>query len=133
MSIKKCTESYSGCPLTNINSHFYLNCLQESIPEMYQSGWHNDCLLRYRKVEFCQNKWFIMDRIIPKKKWTVKRITIIGVPAAVILIFLFNALFGDRSTKLNVQSERLTLSTVIRAPFQEFIPITGSVIPIKTV
>ncbi len=75
----------------------------------------------------------MMDRPIQKKKWTVKRLMLMGIPTALILFFLFTALFGDRSTKLNVQSERLTITTVTRAPFQEFIPVTGAVIPIKTV
>ncbi|MBN1893330.1 HlyD family efflux transporter periplasmic adaptor subunit [bacterium] len=74
-----------------------------------------------------------MDRPIPKKKWTLKRIGMIGIPSAFILFVLSSLLFGDRRSQLNVQAERLTVSTVSRAPFQEFIPVTGTVIPIKTV
>ena len=37
------------------------------------------------------------------------------------------------TSKLNVQSERLTISTVERNKFQEFITITGIVLPLRTV
>jgi len=57
----------------------------------------------------------------------------VGIPAALILFFSLNMLFGDHRSKLNVETERLTISTVTKAPFQEFIPVTGTVIPIKTV
>jgi HlyD family secretion protein len=57
----------------------------------------------------------------------------IGIPATFILLFSLNMLFGDHRSKLNVETERLTISTVTRAPFMEFIPVTGTVIPIKTV
>ncbi|MBN2030323.1 HlyD family efflux transporter periplasmic adaptor subunit [bacterium] len=74
-----------------------------------------------------------MDRQIEKKIWTRKRIILlssIGVFAFFILRFI---VFGDRSSKYNVQAERITISTVEEAPFQEFIPVTGTVIPIQTV
>ncbi len=74
-----------------------------------------------------------MDRIIPKKKWTVKRIAVIGGSTAFVLFILISILFGDHSSKLNIKTERITISTVSRGPFQEFIPVTGTVIPIKTV
>lgn len=74
-----------------------------------------------------------MDKPIKKKQWTIKRIGMIGIPAGVILFLILNLVFGDHRSKLNVQVERITISTVTKAPFQEFIPVTGTVIPIKTV
>jgi HlyD family secretion protein len=74
-----------------------------------------------------------MDRSIPKKKWPLKRIGMIGIPAAFFLLLVMNLLFGDHRSKLNVETERLAISTVTRAPFMEFIPVTGTVIPIRTV
>lgn len=73
-----------------------------------------------------------MDRKIEKKKWPLKRIiTYSGIVAFVgSLLYLF--LFGDYSKKLNVEQERLTISTVKFEPFQEFIPVTGEVRPIET-
>jgi len=74
-----------------------------------------------------------MDRKIEKKKWPPKKIAtlaaIVIFVAAVIYIFLFKF----RQSTLNVQKERITISTVSKGPFQEFIPIIGNVLPINTV
>ena len=74
-----------------------------------------------------------MDRKIEKKKWTIKKMATYGTGILLLLFIIFNFLLGDSSSKLNVQTERLTISTVSRGPFQEFIPVTGNVVPIKTV
>ncbi|UCF62853.1 MAG: HlyD family efflux transporter periplasmic adaptor subunit [bacterium] len=74
-----------------------------------------------------------MDRKIEKKKWTIKKIATYGTGILLLLFIIYNFLLGDSSSKLNVQKERLTLSTVSKGPFQEFIPVTGNVVPIKTV
>lgn len=74
-----------------------------------------------------------MDRIIEKKKWPPKKIALIAVPTIIVLLILYSLIFGNHDTKLNVQAERLIVSMVERSEFQEFIPVTGTVIPIKTV
>jgi HlyD family secretion protein len=48
----------------------------------------------------------------------------------VFVLYVF--VFSDQSAKLNVESEKITISTVEYEPFQEFIPITGAVQPIQT-
>ncbi|MCJ7811791.1 HlyD family efflux transporter periplasmic adaptor subunit [bacterium] len=74
-----------------------------------------------------------MDRKIEKKMWTRKRILMLSaIGLFIFLVFRF-VVFGDHSSKYNVQTERITISTVEEAPFQEFIPVTGTVIPIQTV
>jgi HlyD family secretion protein len=73
-----------------------------------------------------------MDRKIEKKKWTLKKIIIITTGSIFIFMILWQILLGDHSSKLNVDNERITISTVTKGPFQEFIPVTGTVIPIKT-
>jgi len=73
-----------------------------------------------------------MDRQIKKNKWPPKKIALVGVGGLVIIILFYNAIFGDSSSRLNVEAERLTISIVERGPFQEFIPVTGSVLPIET-
>ncbi len=74
-----------------------------------------------------------MDRQIKKKKWTPKRIAVLSL-AAVFLVFALKViLFDTRDTKLNVNAERLSISTVNKGPFQEFIAVTGTLIPIKTI
>jgi HlyD family secretion protein len=74
-----------------------------------------------------------MDRNIKKKKWPPRKIALYGLPSLFILIMIWSIGFGDHSSKLNVQTDRITLSTVRRDEFQEFIPVTGTVIPIRTI
>ena len=74
-----------------------------------------------------------MDRKIEKKKWTWQRIAIIVVALSG-MGFLANAIYKDAGTsRLNVQTERLLIDTVKQSNFQEYIPVTGVVLPIKTV
>jgi HlyD family secretion protein len=73
-----------------------------------------------------------MDRTIEKKIWTKKRIIAASSVGVFVLFVLFTFVFADRSSKLNVEKERLTISEVTRAPFQEYIPVTGTVEPIQT-
>jgi HlyD family secretion protein len=74
-----------------------------------------------------------MDRIIEKKKWPPKKIAMIAVPSLFILLVLYSIILGNHETKLNVESDRLIVSTVEYGEFLEFIPVTGTVIPIRTV
>ncbi len=74
-----------------------------------------------------------MDRTIEKKKWPPKKIISYSLGSIFIFIVIYNLLFGDTSSKLNVESEKLTISTVTKGPFKEYIPITGTIIPIRTV
>lgn len=74
-----------------------------------------------------------MDRIIPRKKWTRKRLLLWGGVVAGTLAALSFFLFADTRSSLNVDQEKLTISSVVEGPFLEFIPITGAVQPIKTV
>ncbi|MCU0443817.1 MAG: HlyD family efflux transporter periplasmic adaptor subunit [Microscillaceae bacterium] len=72
-----------------------------------------------------------MDRVIVKKKWTTQRIlTIVG--SAVLVIFVIYQLLGDTKSKLNVETEKISISNVQKGAFQEFIAIDGAVQPIKT-
>ncbi len=74
-----------------------------------------------------------MDRVIQKKKWNTKRImTLAGV---VLLVVLMAASYMSTSGKsnLNVDEKRITVSQVRKGVFQEFIPIDGVVMPLKTI
>lgn len=73
-----------------------------------------------------------MDRQIEKKTWTKKRIYSAGGIAIFIVFILYVFVFSDQSSKLNVEAEKITISTVEYSAFQEFIPITGTVQPIQT-
>jgi HlyD family secretion protein len=74
-----------------------------------------------------------MDRVLEKKKWPPKRIAAILGSGVFFLAILFYSLFGDTSSKFRVEEEKITVSTVTRAPFQEFIPVTGNVLPRTTI
>jgi HlyD family secretion protein len=74
-----------------------------------------------------------MDRPIEKKFWTQKRIAWIALACLLIFAILYGLLLKDRSLRLYVSAEQLTISEVKRGAFQEWIPINGTVVPIKTV
>jgi HlyD family secretion protein len=74
----------------------------------------------------------MMDKQIEKKKWTLKKIILISASALFVLFTLITFVFADRKSKLNVEKDKITISEVMRAPFQEYIPVTGTVEPIQT-
>lgn len=74
-----------------------------------------------------------MDRKIEKKKWSQKRIlTIAGIVGLLVLIFL-SYYFTSGESKLNVDTERLTIGEVKNGVFQEYIPVNGIVLPQTTI
>ena len=73
-----------------------------------------------------------MDRKIEKKKWPPKRIAGLAAVGLFVILVLYVFLFRLSKSTLNVKAERITISTVTRGPFQEFIPIMGNVLPINT-
>ena len=75
----------------------------------------------------------IMDRRIKKRKFTAKRITWILLAGGFFGFCFYQFVLVDYSTKLNVKRERITISTVYNGPFQEYIPVIGTVIPKKTI
>ena len=74
-----------------------------------------------------------MDRKIARNKWPLRRVLSIGAASLFTGVVLYELIFGDHSSKLNVQVERITISTVQRGPFQEFVPVRGEVLPIQTI
>jgi HlyD family secretion protein len=74
-----------------------------------------------------------VDRIIKKKRWNNKRIlTIVGIVAIAGLI-AGSLYFTSGKSRLNVDTERITISEVQKGAFQEFIPVNGIVLPIATI
>jgi HlyD family secretion protein len=74
-----------------------------------------------------------MDRILEKKKWPPKKILMFSFTGLLVIFIFYSIFFSDKSSKLNVQTERITISTVEKKAFQEFIPVIGTVIPIQTI
>ncbi len=73
-----------------------------------------------------------MDRKIEKKKWPPKKIAMYAGGGILLIIILYSFIFGDKSSRLNIEQDKITISTVKYGPFQEYIPITGTVQPIET-
>jgi HlyD family secretion protein len=70
-----------------------------------------------------------MDKKLEKKKWPLKRVIKWSLIGIFVLIVAYGLIFRIGGSVLNVQEERLTISTVNRGAFQEFIPIMGNVMP----
>jgi HlyD family secretion protein len=74
-----------------------------------------------------------MDKKIPKKIWTMKRIFTYGG----ILLFsgfvIYVFVFAERGKTLVIERDKVTISTVERGQFQERIPQTGQVEPRRSV
>jgi HlyD family secretion protein len=70
-----------------------------------------------------------VDRVIAKKTWTSKRIlTIAGITGIAVLI-VGSYYFTSGKSRLNVDTERISISEVKKGPFQVTIPINGIVLP----
>lgn len=74
-----------------------------------------------------------MDRIIEKKRWTAKRILTIGGLIAGVALIITSYIMTSGKSRLNVDSERLTISDIKKGAFQETIPVNGTVLPQTTI
>jgi HlyD family secretion protein len=73
-----------------------------------------------------------MDRKIEKKGISKKYIWL-GIIGILVLLALLKIIFGDKSTKLNVDAEKITIREVIYDKYQDYISVNGIVEPIKTI
>lgn len=74
-----------------------------------------------------------MDRAIKKKKWGAKRLLTIGGITGLVLLIGASYYFTSGKSRLNVNTERITISEIKKGTFQEFIPVNGVVLPITTI
>ena len=74
-----------------------------------------------------------MDRVIEKKKWPAKKIITVGAITAIALLILASFYFTSGKSKLNIDTERITISEVTKGSFREFIPVNGIVLPVTTI
>src|SRR5215475_12915856 len=77
-------------------------------------------------------KFFMVDIVRPKKTWTTKRLMTIAGVLALILLIAGSFYFTSGNRRLNVERERITISEITKAPFQESIPQNGTVLPLTT-
>ena len=73
-----------------------------------------------------------MDRVIEKKYWSRKRILTISGIVALVALIAGSYYYTSGNSKLNVDTDRITISTVTKGPFQETIPVNGFVLPLTT-
>ncbi|MBL7813798.1 MAG: HlyD family efflux transporter periplasmic adaptor subunit [Saprospiraceae bacterium] len=74
-----------------------------------------------------------MDRVIEKKKWSNKRLLTIGGVLALIGLIVASYIMTLGKSRLNVDTERITISEIKKGPFQETIPVNGTVLPQTTI
>lgn len=74
-----------------------------------------------------------MDRKIEKKFWTPQRIGMIGGGILLVSFLIYQLAFSDKRSKLNVEKDKITVSAVKQGEFDEFIVVTGVVLPLKTI
>src|SRR5215469_15547118 len=75
----------------------------------------------------------MLDIIKPKKKWSTKRLMMIGGITALVLLIAASFYFTSGKSTLNVEKDRITISDISKAPFQESIPENGTIMPLTTI
>jgi HlyD family secretion protein len=74
-----------------------------------------------------------MDKKIEKKKWLPKNMGYYFWGALFLGVFLFMYFNRPNATSLQIKEDRVTISTVSRGLFREYVPVLGSVLPFHTV
>ncbi|MCB8995549.1 MAG: HlyD family efflux transporter periplasmic adaptor subunit [Bacteroidales bacterium] len=74
-----------------------------------------------------------MDRVIEKKKGFNRKTLWILLFSFVFILMAYNILFGDKSSKLNVEKNKISIEGVKRDIFQDYIAVQGVVEPIQTI
>jgi HlyD family secretion protein len=74
-----------------------------------------------------------MDRKIEKRLITPQRLGVGGGVLAIVALLVYTVIATAGGSRLNVASERLTISTVEVAPFQEYIAVSATVLPRTTI
>ncbi|MFW6100552.1 MAG: efflux transporter periplasmic adaptor subunit, partial [Bacteroidota bacterium] len=71
-----------------------------------------------------------MDRVIEKKNRFFNRKNIwIMVAAILVLLMVYDIFYGDRRSRLNVEKEKITIETIEKDVFKDYISVIGTVEP----
>ncbi len=73
-----------------------------------------------------------MDRKIEKKVFYKRSRFWIYSGGTILFLFLIGLIIADTGSKLNVDTQKITISTVTKSEFQEIVPISGTVLPKTT-
>jgi len=79
-----------------------------------------------------QQKKTDMDRKIEKKYWTPGKIFLVAAGAIALVLLGYSFLKAKKST-LNADADKMVISEVAEGTFDEYIPVTGAVQPLKTI
>jgi HlyD family secretion protein len=74
-----------------------------------------------------------MDRVIQKKKWSTKRILTTAGIAGIIVLITLSYVYTSGKSRLNVDTERISIGEITKGSFKEFIPVNGVVMPLTTI
>ncbi len=73
-----------------------------------------------------------MDRKIEKKPLLKRKKFWLSSAGSTLFLILIILILTDSASKLNVEADKITISTVSEGDFQEFIPVSGTVLPKTT-
>ncbi len=73
-----------------------------------------------------------MDRKLEKKFWNRTRIIYAGGGGALLAVIVYVIIATAGGSRLNVEVDKITVSTVTKGPFQEYIPVQGNILPRQT-
>jgi HlyD family secretion protein len=73
-----------------------------------------------------------MDRRLEKRRWTPRRTAYAVGFILLVMMAVYAWSLIDGGSRLNVNAERTAVSVVERGDFQEFVSVTGTVVPIST-
>ncbi len=74
-----------------------------------------------------------MDRPIENKNKITKKHIWATLGVIIVLLVVWNLAFGDRSSKFNVDREKISIDKVSKGYFKNYISVTGTVEPITTI
>ncbi|MDO8966738.1 MAG: HlyD family efflux transporter periplasmic adaptor subunit [Algoriphagus sp.] len=74
-----------------------------------------------------------MDRKIEKKTWTLKRIAAVIGGAVLVGGIIYQIGYADHRSTMNVDKDRLSIATVSKGEFTDYILVSGQIEPARTV
>ncbi|HTE09779.1 MAG TPA: HlyD family efflux transporter periplasmic adaptor subunit [Chitinophagaceae bacterium] len=74
-----------------------------------------------------------MDRVLAKKRWSTKRLLTIGGVVAIVGLIAASYYFTSGKSKLNQDTDRLTISEIKKGPYKDNIPVNGVVLPLTSI
>jgi HlyD family secretion protein len=74
-----------------------------------------------------------LDTVLQKKRWSFKRIALLGGAVLIVGLMASGYLLGSGKSRVKVALSNLVIADIRKGPFQEFIPVNGVVMPITSI